>query len=612
MTGADAAQPADGAGPGWPLAGSDLYRIADLEIFPAGDGLSLVYARDSGAAAFCRADTIGLLAGCRDFGTIDEHVRDYLSTTGSRAPAPAVRRDLLGLCEQGFLVSAAEFASAADGGGAAQPPISTVVIPTRDRVMLARRAISGYADNCSRYGRRPDIVVADDSADPGVRAHYRAMLGQLSCDLGVAISYAGLDEKSAFISLLAKAGEIPEEVLRFGCLPDPGAGVTIGANRNALLLHTIGERIFSADDDTVCRPGTPPGHRDGIAVDSGGNPLDLWFFPDRQGAFAATHPAEADILRCHGQYLGAAPAAVLARTAGPVSFERGDPGLLRRLRARESRIGVTANGVAGDCGWDNPDFYLFQDGATFARLVGSADGFGVARTTREMIQAVTRTTITAQADPKFAMCIGLDNTGLLPPFPPTGRAEEVAFGAILTACFSHVYAVHLPILVQHDPAAVKRFPAGEVFTIRLGAWLTSCVGQFDVGLADEPATRLRRLGHYLTDLGQLPDRSFDEFARRLAWMSMSGLITGLEDRLAGPEPAPAYWKREARQFIARARRSALMPADEWYAGAGGRAALQRLLRRFGQLLIWWPAIVETARELRATGQHLARPASGEA
>lgn len=611
MTGSVTAQHADAAGGGWPPSAAHLYRVADLEIFPAGDGLSLVYARDSGASAFYRGDTIGLLANCRDFGTIDEHVQDYLATVGPRASAPAVHRDLLRLCAEGFLVAAAETASGADSGSAAQPPISTIAIPTRDRVALTRRAISGYAENCARYGRRPDVVVADDSADPAVRAQYRAMLGQLSRRLGVAISYAGLEEKSAFVSLLADAGKIPEEVVRFGCLPDSKATDTIGANRNVLLLHTAGERVFSADDDTVCHPAVPPEHDDGIALDSGGNPLNLWFFPDREGAFAATRYVEADVLGRHGQYLGAAPAAVLAAADSP-SFERGDPGLLRRLRARESRIRVTANGVVGDCGWDNPDFHLFQDGPTFARLVASADGFRAARTTREMIQGVTRTTITAQADPKFAMCIGLDNTDLLPPFPPTGRAEEVAFGAILTACFSHVFAAHLPILVRHDPVTRKRFPGDQVFTIRPGSWLQSCIGQFDPGPVRAPQKRLCGLGHFLTDLGQLPDRAFDEFARRLAWTSMSGMITSLENRMAGPEPTPAYWAREARQFIARTRRSALAPVDEWYAAVGGRAALQRLLRQFGHLLTWWPAIVETARQLRAAGHRLAQPAGGAA
>ncbi len=589
-----------------------MYRTADLDVFPAGDGLSLVYARDSGAAAYFRSRTVALLAGCRDFGTIDEHVQVYLNTAGPQAPATAARRDLLRLHADGFLVAAADLVAGADGGSTGQPPVPVLVMPTRDRVALARRAISGYAGNCARHGRRVDVVVADDSADAAVRAEYRVMLAQLSGRLGVTISYAGREEKAAFASRLAETGDIPEDVVRFACLPGSrsGSGVTIGANRNALLLHTVGERIVSADDDTVCQPSVPPGHRDGIALDSTGNPLEAWFFPDRKDALAASQSADTDLLGRHGQYLGAAPAAVLA-AAGSISSARGDPQLLRRLRNRDSRIRVTASGVVGDCGWDNPDFSLFQDGPTFARLVGSAGSFRVGRTTREMIQGVTRATITARADPKFAMCVGLDNTGLLPPFPPVGRAEEVAFGAILTACSSHAFAAHLPVLIQHDPVTEKRFHNGQMFEIRLGAWLQSCVGQFDPGLARAPETRLARLGHFLADLGQLPREAFDDFARRLAWASMSGLITTLEDRLASAELVPAYWARDARQFMARARRSALRPADEWYAASGGRTALQRLLRQFGQLLIWWPAMLQTARELRAAGHGLARPASTE-
>jgi hypothetical protein len=41
--------------------------------------------------------------------------------------------------------------------------------------------------------------------------------------------------------------------------------------------------------------------------------------------------------------------------------------------------------------------------------------------------------------------------------------------------------------------------------------------------------------------------------------------------------------------------------------AGGREVLQQRLDQFGQLLIWWPAIVQTARELRAAGDELALP-----
>ena len=590
---------------GCPGPGTGLCRAADLEVFPAGDGLSLVYARDTGAAGFYRADVLGLLASCREFRTIEEHVGQRLAGTGSGPQAAALRRELLRLHADGFLVGADGLRFGTDSESQL-PPISTIVVPTRDRIPLLRRMITGYAENCARYGRQVGFLVADDSPDRATQADCQVMLRRLARDLDADVRYAGLEQKSALISRLASVGGIPEDVLRFGCLPGRGSGVTVGANRNVLLLQTAGERIFSADDDTVCLTALPPEHSDGIELESGTNPLELWFYSDRDEALAAVRYVQEDVLAWHGRYLGAAPAPAFA-VGGPVSVRRSDPALMRRVQDAAGRIRVTANGVVGDCGWDNPDFCLFQDGVTFARLVSTPGGFRVARTTREMIQAVTRTTITARADPKFAMCIGLDNTELLPPFPPAGRAEEVAFGAILTACFSHAYAAHLPLLLQHDPAESKRFSAAAMFSISLGSWLQSCISRFDPGMATSPAVRLGRLGHFLTDLGRLPERTFDEFARLTAWASMSGMIGYLEARLAGPERPPDYWAREARHFIARVRRSALAPAEEWYAAVGGREMLQQWLRQFGQLLIWWPAIVQAAHELRAAGDELALP-----
>jgi len=596
-------QRADCAPPESPVAAP--CRVADLEVFRGGDGLSLVYARDSGAAGFYRGEIVSLLASCREFRTVDEHVRAYTAGNPGAMPEFSLRRELVRLCRAGFLVSEPS-RPPAGATPPCLPPISSVGIPTCDRAAVLRRAIGGYAQNCARHGRAVDFVVADDSPGLGTRKDCQAMLKELAGALGIGISYAGLEEKSAFVSRLASAGNIPEDVLRFGCLPDRSSGVTVGANRNALLLHTVGERIISADDDTVCKVAVPPEHLDGLDLAAGGNTLQLWFFRHRAEALAAVEYVEEDLLGRHGRYLGEAPAPMLA-AAGAAAFRLTDPALLRRVHAGPGRIRVTANGIVGDCGWDNPDFHLFQEGPTFARLVRSAADFDVARGTREMIQAVPRATITGLAEPKFAMCIGLDNTRILPPFPPVGRAEEVAFGAVLTACFGDAYAAHLPLLVQHDPLDGKRFSAAGLFSIGLGSWLPACVSRFDPGLPVSPAARLRSLGQFLADLGRLPGREFDEFARLAMWGSMDALIRGLEDRLAGAQPAPAYWSRDVRQFMARARRSALAPAEELYASIGGRAALQRLLDQFGNLLMWWPAIVDAARRLRGDGDRLARP-----
>jgi hypothetical protein len=593
---------ADAAG----TAGADVCRAGDLEVFSAGDGMSLVYARDSGNAGLFRGETVRLLASCRDFRTIDEHLRAYLDSACAGPGDAAARRELIRLSRAGYLVGGPGMRTQAADSDRRPSPVSAIAIPTCDRVPVLNRAIRSYAENCARHGRSIECTVADDAADADARARCQAMLKELAASAGYNISYTGREEKAAFASRVARAGGIPEEAVTFCCLPDRRLGATPGANRNILLLQSVGERFISVDDDTICNLALPPGHADTPILDSAGSPLEFWFFGERRDAFAAAACVEEDLVGYHERYLGEQPAPLIAQ-GGAASCRSADPALLRRVLAEPGRIRVTAGGVVGDCGWDNPDFYLFQEGASLGRLTGSAADFRAARTTREMIQAVTRPTITGRADPSFAMCIGLDNTDLLPPFPPVGRAEEVAFAAMLTLTCTDAYTAHLPLLVAHDPAETRTFSSPGIFSVGLGSWLPACMSRYDPGPAGEPAERLRGLGEFLSQLGRLPDGKFDEFARLIMWDSMSVLIRDIEEKLDGAGAAAAGWAQEARRFMDRARREALAPVTEAYSSIGGRQVLKRLLEQFGQLLIWWPAIVDTARELRAAGDRPARP-----
>ncbi len=584
------------------------YRAADLAVFYAGADLSLVHSRDSGAAAFYRAGTVDLLTSLRDFRTLDGHLRDYLAGRPG-TPVNAVRRELVQLNRAGFLVSREEILAGVPAEPAGQP-ISTVGFPTCGRPELLRRAVTSYADNCARHGRTPSFAVLDDSPEP-MAERCRSMLTELGPTLDLEIRYAGPAEKADFARELAEAGGVPVEVVRYACLGERRPGVpTVGANRNSLLLHAVGERLFSADDDTVCRLAAAPERDRQVLLTDAGSQLDSWFFGDRDEAFGFLDYAEPDLLGLHEEFLGRAPAAVLASAGGLADFTDTSPALLRRLRSRPGRILVTGNGTVGDCGWDNPDFALFAEGASFNRLTRSAEHFGRARASRELAQAVRQPVITGSPDPRLAMCIGLDNTELLAPFPPDGRAEEVAFGAILACCFRDGYGAHLPWLAQHDPIGERRFSDEPPFVIGFGSWLPACIGRFDPGSVRDPAGRLRGLGEFLEGLGRWPAEQFDDFARMILWESMSALVEALTARLDGAEPVPDFWAADARRFIAAARRQALAPVAGLYSHEGGRSGLQRSLVRFGELLCWWPRLVAAAAELRSAGRRLARPVAG--
>lgn len=568
------------------------YRIADLELFPAGPDQTLVYARDGRSSGFYRAEQLELLAGCQRFQTLDEHAARYQGRSG-------IRRELTRLARAGLLVPEPNFAT---------PPVETQ-LPVLDtigliscrRPELLHRAVTSYAGNCAEFGRRVQFAVSDDSADAG--EGNRSMLAERAQALKVEISYADRTMRAGYLTELAAASDLPIELLRFGCLGEvPGSEPTstIGANRNSLLLQLIGRRFVAVDDDTVGLVGLAPEHRAAMAV-ADGNPLQLWFYPDRAAALAAVGQPQ-DLLGAHDRYLGRSVGQVLYQE--PIELDRADPAVLRRLAVGAGRIRVTANGTAGDCGWDNPDFHLFQQAETHRRLVASEAGYRQARASRNLVQASPRPVLTGQPDPRFGMCMGLDNTALLPPFPPTGRAEEVSFASLLARCEPAAFGMQLPLLIQHDPAGDRRFTDRPPFTLELGSWLPAALDRCDPGLATTAAQRLEQIGRFVSDLGRLAPDSFDEFVEFTVWQSMSVLIEQLQQRL---DDQPAYWRTDALRYLGAVRQNALLAPAERYLAVDGRAAFQQLLVRYGQLLQGWPRILAFAAQLQAAGYGLGRP-----
>ena len=142
------------------------------------------------------------------------------------------------------------------------------------------------------------------------------MLRALGATHGATVRYAGLEEKLAWADKLVARGDLPPDVVRFALFGVEPCRYTSGANRNALLLDTVGELTLSVDDDTVCRIAVRPGGgRDGLAVTSDRDPAEYWFFPDRETALAS-------VAVCRAGRPGHSRAAARESVAG----------LLRRLR----------------------------------------------------------------------------------------------------------------------------------------------------------------------------------------------------------------------------------------------------------------------------------------
>ena len=235
-------------------------------------------------------------------------------------------------------------------------------------------------------------MVIDGSLNDRVRTDCRVALGALRERYGVPIFYGGLEEKLRYADRLAKASGVPPEIINFALFDTEHCGKAVGADRNALLLHTVGDLMFSADDDTLCRIAAAPEMTDGLGLGSFSDPADYWFFPDRDAALRSVRYSEPDLLSLHESLLGRDLAAIVTDSKKGGSI---DPGLLSRVQTGGGRVVLTFNGVVGDCAWGSPFGFwgapmglLMVNEGSHARLVRSEAAYREACASREILRSV--------------------------------------------------------------------------------------------------------------------------------------------------------------------------------------------------------------------------------
>jgi hypothetical protein len=581
------------------------FRLADVAIYPAGEKQRLVYARESGSACLLHPTYVDLLTGCHDFQSLDAHLAAFCQGRQlDERVRQGLRHKLAQLARDGYLVSRAQIRTRFQQSSTSPLQITTLGIPTCNRVEALQRGLISYIEHTQRFGRRLDFAVMDDSATASTRQTYRDVLRALQARYGVPILYAGLEEKRTFARILQKAADIPAEVICWACVGNREYGAsTSGANRNALLLHTVGECLFSSDDDVVCRVAGAPEIQHDVMVSSKAN-IQTWFYPDRQSALAATCPADVDILAMHEHWLGQDPCQGHAPHLrdSQIDVAQAEPALLRRLGTQPGKVLVTAHGIVGDISCQSSDILLVCE-----HLMCDEHAYLTAYARREIAQGARRVTLTQDASYISGMCIGgMDNRELLPPFGPFGRCDDLLFSHTLAKCFSTASVVYLPWMLLHDPLEQRRF-SGPLLDIPFDIFLIGCIRVFQQELpgALTPVAQLERLSQFLEHIGQLPTPTFEAFVRQIYWQGQGSMLTLLEQRLHEyGDRCAASWKRDVEAYCTQARRALLEPVHCRL--PDGAETVQRAARQFAQVLKWWPAMVEAARRLRTQGYRLAQ------
>lgn len=486
--------------------------------------------------------------------------------------------------------------------------IDTICIPTANRVVTFERAARSYLVNARTFGRSPELVVADDSPDPAVREEYRQLLVRLGKEFVVPVYYAGEEEKRAYIRHLARESSVPPALIEFALLDPLRIGYHPGANRNALLLHTAGKPFFCADDDTICRPVLNSSKPLSMRLSDAADPTAIWPYESFESLERESKFTETDILGEHERVLGSDIGSILSERPD-VAVEIRHPGVMKAIHENSSRIAISWNGIAGDCGYKIPTFLFNLPEPAMRHFTRDEPSYRSMLASRQIHRSCDRLTITPGGYCQ-STALAFDNRRPLPPFFPVFRGEDMIFGNVLKLFQPNSAIAYQPTSILHVPE-VARVNAGAVLAgitqHRSQTGLILVLLQLAIGPAKQSGppdveTVVKRAIEILNS-GLFELFAMNNFRGETEHMIRTSLV-----QLFTYPDAPAFWRQDLEMNTSTLNETAglreyVYPAEFDQTRSPGEKAqvLKDLIAAYLELTAAWSALWSAAVKIRGTG-----------
>jgi hypothetical protein len=581
------------------------YRSVPFQSFYLGFDTHLVRPADEDKSILVSSALLRILAACNNPEPLHILPDTIMQSVGlAESQYDHVERGIAELIAKGLIVQADKLFPNAGNNFSERRQITSLTFITADRVQDLCRAINSYAKNAQEFGRDVELVVTDDSKSPHARKDCLAALAQIPSAIN--IRYAGEQEKLAYIPELARLG-IDPSVARFALLGEfEGVDCTIGANRNTALLDTIGQCILSIDDDTVCNTVFHPQRDDKLVFRSFDYARDMWFYSSRDKLFSSVDWQSCDLLHEHEQLLGYLASTLVADASpGTIKLQNASPRLLQMLRQHNSRIIATISGVVGDSGFYSGNRLLMSTGATRRRMAESKQMFDTALHSREVLAVAPSLTVTDYPS-IMAATLGLVNDGRLPPFLPICRGEDTVFAMLVDLSMRDSLWGHTPVSVLHDPSVGREYALEQSVRVAdLMVFLIRVLARAYNTQSSDSHRILQDLGRELKKIASLPDLAFWSYLRAVVANGMSERLRLYFSTIERFPEIPGYWERKILDFhtqscVHLAQIDSCIPQElkGSYSTSSARESTKLLVKRIGDLLDNWPAIVDACRTLQ--------------
>ncbi len=581
----------------------------DLVRMRAGEGKELVYCSLTGAMKVLPVSAVHLLQSCRTFATLDEHARRLCPGNGKVPDLQSISQQLCELAENGLLLSYNELIRKllAEPIEEAPPAISAVTIPTRNRAESLERTIDSYAQYSLEHGREIQFFIADQSDLADTCQANLDVLARAKKKFGGQFFYAGAAEKEDLARTLAKHTGHQFDLINFAVSNDEHCPKAYGANRNALLLSTTGRLIIQTDDDNECPIAPCPETKDYLTLTSQYSPLQMRFLSQAEVEHMKADFVPGDVMAKHEQLLGKSIAHCLQEYS---SVKLDDTNGSFFTRSQPRRVAVTALGIAGESGIGTSFYFLNDDELRRASLLRSKEDYQYAMANHDLLRFVVNPTI-SDGTVCGGMHLGLDNRFLLPPFTPVQRNEDGVFGELVKLGSSGYFGFLPWLILRHGQS--RNYTSEDLCSFVSSVQTGQIIATLVTGLNPrptslEPGKNMVALGRLFAEWGAAPIADFEEMLRLMLMQRASRQIAKLDYLMTKYAKEPSFWANDVDMCMSAMTRAItekryIIPSDlsESFGEEEARVLIQRLVRRFGQLLQVWPDLIEAANQLRISG-----------
>ena len=595
------------------LAGepAPLWSFNSATVLPCmGNTVTLHNCRNN-QGMLVQSEVAHALSFCAPFRSMDAHLEHILAAMPPLRDTSEDARDILtSIRDAGFMESSdAAWRRLCLEVTPLESTPARVFILTCDRPEALQRLLG------SLCGRSIDsaiesLWVIDDSKQPESQGRNAEIIAAVKERIPVPVHHVDAAMQQALNNHLLTSAPQHETSLAFLLDVERWSGKpTFGRARNVSLLLSVGYRALVLDDDILLQAIAPPRAGHGLKLATAGD-REAAFYESLEAlakhALDTTHDPLTQILGNVGQVLGNLMHGSLS---GPADLAGWDGGLLSRYDA-QSPVLLNQCGSWGDPGTGDGSWIFFLPEHSIKSLMTAQQPLEHLLATRANWMGYRGPTLSTYGT--LSQLTGFDHRGLLPPYFPAGRGEDVLFGVMLqrvhpdSLVLSEGWAIrHEPLESRAERAALEPLSAAPSKNT-LADWLgrepeeekgltaarrllgvsddVKNLAQMEVDalerlvgeqLASKRTSLLARCTQHLEQLSGM-----NTSANTAAWSEfLSQTQAGLIEALQSPEPAPV---------------ASLFEGDSMTT----EASVREMGNQFADALSAWPEICDISKSFR--------------